>query len=53
MFSIHSCMLYFPIEKVYLKDLIYIVHLYLVQYNVIIFGVVLSTFNTRCNLHHA
>ena len=32
--------------------LIYIVHLHFVQYNVIIFGVVLSTFKTRCNLHH-
>ena len=48
-------MLYFPIEKSLFKafdKLIYIVHLYIAQDNVIIFGVVLSTFKTRCNLHH-
>ena len=50
-------MLYFPIEKGDVanafNDLIYIVHLYVVQYNVIIVGVVLFTYyiQTRCNLH--
>ena len=50
-------MLYFPIEKGdvanALNNLIYIVHLYVVQYNVIIVGVVLFTYyiQTRCNLH--
>ena len=35
------------------NNLIYIVHLYFEQYNVIIFGVVLSTFKTRRILNHS
>ena len=37
-------MLYFPIESLFktFNNLIYIVHLYFAQYNIVIFGVVLS-----------
>ena len=53
MFSIHSYAI-FPNWKSLFKafnNLICIVHLYFAQYNVIILGVLLSTFKTRCNLH--
>ena len=41
------------LKKYIFKHLIYIVHLYFVQYNVIVFGVVLSTFKTRSILDHS